>query len=178
MQVLTAAGVDYLVTGSFVSSLQGEARLSHDIDLVVALTPAGVKALLQAFPAPDYYLSEDSIREAMRRKGMFNLLCVTTDDKVDFWMLKNDPFDRACFARKYPEDFEDIWLQVSTPEDTILAKLRWAKQCGGSEKQLNDVLGVYEAQYTRLDLAYISHWVKELGVEAFWEEVQKRAGKL
>ena len=164
-----------MITGSFASSIQGEMRLSHDIDLVVALKPDGVKALLRAFPPPAYYLSEESIREAMRTKKMFNLLVAETNDKVDFWMLKDTPFDRSCFARKYPEDFEDIWLQISMPEDTILAKLRWAKECGGSEKQMADVLGVYKVKYKKLDLAYISRWVHALGIEDLWAEIQKQA---
>jgi hypothetical protein len=33
-------------------------------------------------------------------------------------------------------------MQVSSPEDTILAKLRWAKLLGGSEKQITDALRV------------------------------------
>jgi len=36
----------------------------------------------------------------------------------------------------------EIW--VSSPEDTILAKLRWANLSGGSEKQFIDALRVYE----------------------------------
>ncbi len=33
VQALTAAGINYMLTGSLASSLQGEPRLSHDIDL-------------------------------------------------------------------------------------------------------------------------------------------------
>jgi hypothetical protein len=35
--VLTAAGIDYIVTGSIASSMQGEPRLTHDIDLVIVM---------------------------------------------------------------------------------------------------------------------------------------------
>jgi predicted nucleotidyltransferase len=37
---LEAANTPYMLTGSFASSLRGEPRLTHDIDLVVAITPA------------------------------------------------------------------------------------------------------------------------------------------
>ena len=36
VQALDAAGIDYMVTGSIVSSLQGEPRATHDIDIVIA----------------------------------------------------------------------------------------------------------------------------------------------
>jgi len=34
---LDAAGIDYLLTGSLASSLQGEPRSTHDIDVVVSM---------------------------------------------------------------------------------------------------------------------------------------------
>ena len=49
--VLESQGVPYMVTGSIVSSLQGEPRASHDIDFVVALTPAGIPRLAASFRA-------------------------------------------------------------------------------------------------------------------------------
>jgi hypothetical protein len=44
VRVLDAAGIDYMVTGSTVSSIQGEPRSTHDIDVVIALTAASVDA--------------------------------------------------------------------------------------------------------------------------------------
>jgi hypothetical protein len=68
--------------------------------------------------------------------------------------------------------------RVSAPEDTILAKLRWAKLCGGSEKQMTDALGVYQLQERILDMAYIAHWAKVLDIEPLLAELQKRAAPL
>ncbi len=59
-------------------------------------------------------------------------------------------------------------MQVSSPEDTILAKLRWAKLSGGSEKQFTDALCVYEVQYGKLDTDYMEHWAKKLDIESLW----------
>lgn len=64
-----------------------------------------------------------------------------------------------------------IRIQVSSPEDTILAKLRWSKLSGGSEKQFNDALRVYELQYGKLDLGYLNNWVKKLEVEPLWKRL-------
>lgn len=40
VEVLQRAGVPYMVTGSLVSSLQGEPRATHDIDLIVQIDTA------------------------------------------------------------------------------------------------------------------------------------------
>ena len=133
ISALEAANTPYMLTGSFASSLQGEPRLTHDIDLVVAITPAAVGALLAAFPAPDYYLDEAAVTEAIALKSQFNLLDVVAGDKVDFWPLTDDPFDQSRFARRYVEEFEGQRLHVSRPEDTIIMKLR-GPECRAAAK--------------------------------------------
>ena len=178
VDVLDASGIPYMVTGSVVSSLQGEPRSSHDIDIVVLLPLGAVPALLHAFPSPDFYLSEDAIKDALAHQSQFNLLSLNDGEKVDFWLLTAEPFDQSRFARKYEVDFSGMRLQVSSPEDTILAKLRWCKLSGGSEKQFTDALRVFELQREKLDLAYLNHWAAQLGVEDLWGEIQAKATPL
>jgi|SRR5688572_25347104 hypothetical protein len=175
VEVLDGARIAYMATGSIVSSVQGEPRSTHDIDLVVEIKRSDASALLHAFPPPDYYLDEGAITEAIGTGGMFNLLDVTGGDKVDFWMLKPDAFDQEAFARRYAEDIAGVRLFMSRPEDTILSKLRWADMCGGSEKQLHDVLRIYEVQHDRLDIQHIETWVDRLGVRTLWERVKSDA---
>jgi hypothetical protein len=162
--VLERAGVEYMVTGSTVSSLQGEPRATHDIDLVVSLNPASIPALLAAFPAPEFYLDEESVREAVARGDMFNLLEPDTGDKVDFWLLTADEFDQARFGRRISEVVAGLSIKVSRPEDTVLMKLRWCDMSGGSAKQFQDAVRVYEVQFDYLDQGLLDHWAQKLGV--------------
>jgi len=64
---------------------------------------------------------------------MFNLIETNSGDKVDFWILTNEPFDVSRFARKYIESVLEMELFVTSAEDTILMKLSWAKKSRGSE---------------------------------------------
>jgi len=178
VEVLDSLGIDYMLSGSFASSLQGEPRSTHDVDIVVSIRPSAAKTLAGAFPAPDYYLSEESVREALDSQGMFNLIETYTGDKVDFWILTNQPFDVSRFRRKYIEDVMGMKLAVSTPEDTILAKLNWAKESGGSEKQFNDALRVYEVQYGKLDLEYLRSWAQRLSVSSILERIEEEAERI
>ena len=176
--VLRSAGIEYMVTGSVVSSLQGEPRATHDIDLVVQLRPADVDPLVNAFPPPRYYLDRISIEDAIRSAGQFNLLEPEQGDKVDFWLLSDDPFDQSRFVRRYEEELCDIRAMVSRPEDTILMKLRWADMSGGSEKQMGDCVAIYEVQSEKLDQAYIDKWAEVLKVEPMLHEIRSRAKPL
>jgi hypothetical protein len=172
---LDAAGIPYMITGSIVSSLQGEPRSTHDIDVVVSLTPAGAEQLMGAFPPPDFHLDAHAVDEAIARRDMFNLLDVVGGDKVDFWILTDDAYDRERFARRQAEPVAGLMLFVSRAEDTILQKLRWSELSGGSEKQFTDALRVYEVQFGRLDLGYIDRWAKGLGVQALWDRLRREA---
>jgi hypothetical protein len=172
---LESAGIDYMLTGSLVSSLQGEPRLTHDIDLVVKIRKAAVDALARAFPPGEFHLDKQSIYEAISSQGMFNIIDIREGDKIDFWLLTDSPFDRSRFARKYAVEFMGLRIYVSSPEDTIMAKLRWAKLGGGSEKHFGDALRVYEVQYGRLDIVYLEEWALKLEVAESWERLKSEA---
>ena len=96
IEALGDAGIEYMLTGSVVSSLQGEPRSTHDIDMVVAIERAAVKRLVKAFPSPDFYLDEESIIDAINNQGMFNLMDVNAGDKVD----RLAPRARSAAARQ------------------------------------------------------------------------------
>lgn len=175
ISVLQQSGIDYMLTGSIASSLQGEPRSTHDIDMVVVIKPEQIHGLASAFESPDYYMDEESMLEAVCKQVMFNLIDVREGDKVDFWILTDEPFDISRFARKQQMNFMGISFNVSSPEDTILAKLRWAKLSGGSEKQFGDAVHVYEVQYQWLDREYLGAWVKRMNLELLWERLISEA---
>jgi len=92
--------------------------------------------------------------------------------------LTDDAFDRSRFNRKVTEKILRLSMNISTPEDTILMKLKWAKLSGGSEKQFTDALRVYEIQFENLDINYIKLWVNYLQVHELWERLIKEANPI
>ncbi len=167
-----------MLTGSLVSSLQGEPRATHDVDFVVQLAADGVPPLHVALSALGGYVDERAMHRALREVGMFNYIDEPSGLKVDFWMLSQEPFDSSRFARRRPEPLLGVPVVVSTPEDTILAKLRWAKLAGGSEKQFTDALRVFEVQGATLDRKYLASWADALGVTEDWERLVAEARPL
>ena len=178
VETLDRIGIDYMITGSVASSLQGEPRSTHDTDMIVAVREEHIARLEQAFPPPRYHLDAESMREALSHRSMFNLIDVTEGDKVDFWILTGSPFDMSRFSRRYEERVLGMRLKVSRPEDTILAKLQWAVLSGGSEKQFTDALRIFEVQREDLDLNYLERWVVKLGLEVLWKRLRDEAEEL
>ena len=175
VDALEGVGTAYMIVGSVVSSLQGEPRSTHDIDIVVQITPEAGARLAAAFALPDFLLDPVAIRGAIESHGMFNLLDNVGGDKVDFWVLPADPYKRNAFDRRIRATIggSEVWVQA--PEDTILSKLHWAKELGGSQKQFDDALAVYELQFGRLDVPYIDRWARDLGVYEEWSRLKSEA---
>ena len=64
-----------------------------------------------------------------------------------------------------------IDVATATAEDTIVAKLEWAK-LGASDRQLEDVAGILRAIGDQLDVAYIERWIDELGLADCWRRAR------
>lgn len=173
---LERLAIPYMVTGSTVSSIQGEPRLTHDIDFVIVLESATIPGLSEAFSGHSFYLNPASIQKAIDRRGMFNVIDSSSGNKLDFWMLTDTDFDKSRFARR--QKINALGLDnfiATTPEDTILSKLRWANEAGGSEKQLSDAVQVFEMQFDLLDISYIKTWVEKLMLQREWQQLVSRA---
>jgi hypothetical protein len=171
LHALNERDFPYMLTGSIVSSIQGEPRLSHDIDIIISGTHRILNILRDHFSETEYYFDATAIEEAIASQHMFNVIDINSGDKIDFWLLTDSAFDESRFARKIKISLFETWAWISTPEDTILAKLLWAKKSGGSGKQILDVQRVYEVNASRLDKKYIEQWCTTLGVIDYWNSV-------
>ena len=63
--VLDRLHIPYLVTGSVAAMAYGEPRLTNDIDIVAAIAERHIPGLITAFPAAEFYLSDEMVREAI-----------------------------------------------------------------------------------------------------------------
>lgn len=74
VETLERLHVPYLVTGSVAAMAYGEPRLTNDIDIVASIEERHVAGLVAAFPPDEFYISEQMIREAIRRRLRFNII--------------------------------------------------------------------------------------------------------
>ena len=103
------------------------------------------------------------VRDALRRRSMFNVIDLGSGWKGDLMMKKARPFSVEEFRRRRSERILSMDAMTVSPEDSVLSKLEWAKD-SGSERQLRDVRGVLEVQRDALDVEYLRRWATELGV--------------
>jgi hypothetical protein len=175
---LERLGILYAVGGSLASSLHGVMRSTLDVDIVTDMRPEHVPALVAAL-AKEFYADENMMRDAIARRGSFNLIHFDTAFKVDIFIRKLRPFDQNQLARRRPAiiatDPEQS-VYVASPEDTILAKLEWYRLGGEvSERQWRDVLGVLLTRAGELDRDYMCRWAAELQISDLLERALREA---
>ncbi len=161
-------GIEYVVTGSYAMSAYGEIRMTKDIDVVVKLSSKDVTSFYGLFN-DGYYVSDVSIRRAIDRGSMFNVVSNEHGGKIDCIIQKNTDFARTSFARRYKVSVAGIEYWNTTKEDLIVAKLQWAKDTH-SEMQIRDIANLTSTSY---DADYVGHWVAELDLKDIWAEVEK-----
>lgn len=172
---LDRVGISYMLSGSFASAHYGAPRSTQDIDLIIEATPEQLRALLQNMPTGQYYVDPDAAFEAHRRQSMFNVIDQATGWKIDFIIRKSRPFSRIEFDRRQQVTVHGVSLFMTTPEDTIVSKLEWAK-LGQSQRQIEDVVAILRARRETLDYAYVERWTTELGIQQEWKQARSGAG--
>lgn len=159
---LEGAGVTYAITGSIASNLWGIPRTTHDVDVVVVLSPPDVPRVVAAF-ADRYYVSAEAAGEAVARGSMFNVIDFNTSLKADLWVTKGDPFNQSMLSRRRRlEIVPGQEAYVGSAEDVLLHKLVW-HTITPSERQLADAAGVAAVQAGKLDLVYLREWAARQG---------------
>jgi hypothetical protein len=174
VQLLDSLQVGYLVTGSMASISYGEPRFTNDIDVVVELRAEHVDRFCAAFPSPEYYVSADAAKDAVRNRRMFNVIHTSSGLKIDVIIPADTDFERSRRKRRrLVLVAPGLEFHFASPEDVILRKLE-AYHEGGSEKHLRDIAGVLKIQGQAIDRTYIAEWAARLGVAQIWEQVLKR----
>ncbi len=166
--------IPYLITGSVASMAYGEPRLTNDIDVVVDLKETHVQGLLAQFSPEQFYLSDEAIRDALVRKGQFNIIHPASGLKIDVMIQKGTPFEESRFKRARLIHYTDVrGAFFASPEDVILKKMEYYRE-GGSEKHLRDIGGILRVSAGMIDESYVGEWADRLGLREIWDAVLRR----
>ena len=160
--------IPYMVTGSYAMSAYGEIRMTRDIDIVIKLRSRDVDRFIAKFES-EYYVGRESIKRAIDRRSMFNVISNEHGGKIDCIILKDSKHAQQSFDRRYKVKVSDIDVWVTTKEDLIIAKLNWAKE-SFSEMQIRDIANLTMSEY---NADYVSDWIGKLRLEEIWEKVDE-----
>lgn len=169
--------IPYYVGGSLASSLHGVPRATNDVDVIASLRPRHVDQFVGRL-AEAYYIDARMILDGLIRQIPANLIHLATMVKIDLYGESSMPFTREALLRARTEDLpgSPVPIRFATPEDVLLAKLKWYRDGGErSERQWGDLLGILRVQGGALDHGYIDPWLDVLQVRDLHARLQREA---
>jgi hypothetical protein len=173
LRVLDEQQIPYAIVGSIASMAYGDPRMTRDMDVVIEIDQPSVERLCAGFPDPDWYVSVEAAREAVKRRRQFNVVHLPTGNKIDFMIVRDTEWGRQQLQRRQPIKVEGYPTYAAHPEDIILGKLQYF-QDGGSDKHLSDIAKMMETSGHLIDQENVTRWADKLGVQEEWDLVLQR----
>jgi hypothetical protein len=173
LRPLNQLGIRYIVGGGVAAILYGEPRFTNDLDLVVFLRHTDIPRLIEAFPAPEFYVPPaDAIAAEIARpaKGQFNLIHADTGFKADLYTTGRDEFNAWAFRHSRKTEFSGETITLAPPEYVIVRKLEFYRE-GGSDKHLRDIRGMLNISREQINQADLQEWIQQRGVTEEWRRI-------
>lgn len=170
---LQRLGFPYMITGSTAGILYGEPRLTHDVDLVVAMSPRDVRGFVEAFPDDQFYCPPADVLAAEVRRaagGHCNLIDHETGFKADVY-LAFDELHAWGLEHRRTLIVDELEVAVAPVEYVILRKLAYYRE-GRSSKHIRDIHGMLDVSGGDIDRAVLDAWLDRLGLRDVWHEVE------
>jgi hypothetical protein len=167
---LESAGIDYCIVGGLASIAYGRPRLTLDADLVLALQPLQVRALLGVFPAEDFYVPPaEVLHTELQRdtRGHFNIIHQHSALRADCYLVGHSELASWELQHRVrlPLGFGEAWF--APPEAVIVNKLIFFRE-GGSEKHIKDIRAMITGGNTA-DHPDLTRWIDKLGLQKEWD---------
>lgn len=161
LDALHALGIAHMLTGSLASNLYGMPRSTQDADLVVQLSGDMIGAIAGKLP-PSIRLDPQASFETVTGTTRYVFEPADRKYRIELFLLSDDPHDRTRFSRRRRCLVLGRETWVPTPEDVIIAKLRWFHR-SRRPKDLEDIKNVLNIQHNTLDWSYLQQWCQTHG---------------
>ncbi len=164
--------IPYLVVGALSYNVYGIPRSTRDADLVIDLGDRDIEGIAGRLGA-DFTLDPQMSFETVTASARYVLEFVPTQYKIELFLLRDEPYHQARFARRRLVSVEARQVWAATVEDVIVMKLRWGLT-GRRSKDLEDVrnvLKVQHAQGAELDWPYIHDWCEQHGTRELLDQL-------
>lgn len=155
LPVLNRPSVSYVIIGAVASGILGRPRATLDVDILVGEGSQGltrVSSLIEKIGAEkleSFLEANPMLRGIMIRMRMGPI-------HVDL-IRSRDRHDQATLRCRQKVRASGLSLFIPQAEDLILTKLK-----AGRERDLEDCIGVFEAQKDKIDLKYLWRWALRL----------------
>jgi hypothetical protein len=178
LDAVEAAGAPYCIGGGVAAWVWGEPRTTEDLDLVVALAPEQMAALINELGAREMPVTVDALLDAYGADD--EDLPVTAEHgpsgfRADFFLLRpGDVLRTAALKRRRLVELGPPFgaAYVTAPDDLILSKLLTYVR-NGNTMHVRDIAAVTAVSGAECDWAYVEEWARRLHIDAVWRQIER-----
>jgi len=171
-ECLDNAGIPYMVMGGQAVLQYGEARMTQDIDLTIALTPDDVDRVLPSLKACGFSPVTNNASQFAKETWVLPVSHDETGVRVDV-VFSITPFERQAIEGARVIGVEGAPVRFIAPEELVVQKVM-----SGRPKDIEDVKGIVDIQGDALDKEKIRAALDGLGRELekpelvkMWDEI-------
>ncbi len=168
---LKKESISYMLTGGLAVSVWGRPRSTLDIDIVIDLKEKDKSKVIKIFKK-DFYIDEKTVDLALSKSFFFNIIDFESNVKVDFYLLKQNDYEKIKFKRRRRRKILGMNIDIISPEDLVLIKLKWHKE-SDSSRHLEDTESILKIQ-KKLDWAYLKKWAEIHSTIKILESLKKK----
>lgn len=163
--------IPYALIGGLAASLQGEPRVTADVDAVIGATVEDALKLLHNLEGSPFEPLFSGVDEVVRQAFILPLRHRKTGVKVDL-SIGLSGFERQLIERAERVTVAGESLRIATSEDLVVMKL-----LAGRPRDIQDAQGIAVVRGEQLDWAYCQKTAVELGT-AVDQDLAKQLQKL
>jgi hypothetical protein len=146
-------------------------RITRDIDIVIELQNNDIDRFCKIFET-GYYIDALTVREEVKRRGMFNVIDFESGYKIDFEsgykidfiIRKNSDYRQLEFSRRTITNAYGFDVWIVSIEDLIISKVAWIQELQ-SDWQIDDIKNLLQNPIA--DKSYIQKWCQSLNFNTF-----------
>jgi len=175
VEILEANAIRFHLTGGITSVAYAEPRLTQDVDIVIDNSAAALAldGFLISLSQSDFMFDENSIRDAIKNKRLFQLLDRVETLKIDLYPRELVPgeLSRSVLV----EVFDGVRLPLASRIDAAVSKLVWINK--GSHKSRRDFRQIFQTSSGSEQLA-IRNQCELLGLSVLSDDVLNEPDEL
>lgn len=172
---LSGGTIPYMVTGTVASIAYGEPRVTHGIDLVVALHADWIGEFVGLYSGEEFQCPGDAVIRAAvskERGGRFNVVHRVTGFSGDVRLVGEDSLDRWGMEGRREVEVEGCRIWLAPPEYVIVRKLQCCRDSGGAT-HARDIAKMLEISGEAINRNALEAKVEELGLSETWRRFSR-----
>ncbi|HJT33607.1 MAG TPA: hypothetical protein VJ783_16295, partial [Pirellulales bacterium] len=125
VDALDASGIAYMLVGSLATNFYGVPRATEDADFVIELGGVPLSEVMARLGS-DFRLDRQGSFETITMTRRHLVHVASSPFTIELFYLSDDVHDQERFRRRRPVTLFGRQVSLSTAEDMIVTKLRWA----------------------------------------------------